>query len=110
MLKTIYQAKAKGLFYELELDDKTLRQTIINQGRRDIRWWRFENSFQTKKAFRQKLNRKRRQGYRGLIKFVSDSKEENKDSRGKNKSRKIAKRNEKSRPEYIWILGRKLPL
>jgi hypothetical protein len=109
-LKTIYQAKAKGLFYELELDDKTLRRTIINQGRQDIKLWRFENFFQTEKAFRQKLNRKRRQGYHGVIKFVSDRKEENKDSKGKNRSRRIAGRNEKSRPEYVWVLGRRLPL
>jgi hypothetical protein len=109
-LKTIYQAKAKGLFYKLELDDKTLRRTIINQGRQDIKWWRFKNSFQTEKTFRQKLNRKRRQGYHGVIKFVSDRKEENKGSKGKNRSRRIAGRNEKSRPEYVWILGRRLPL
>jgi len=56
------------------------------------------------------LNKKRRQGYHGVIKFVSDSKEENKDSKRKNKSRRIAKRNEKSSPEYVWILGRRLPL
>lgn len=109
-MKTIYQAKAKGLFYELELDDKTLRRTIINQGRQDIKLWRFEKSFQTKKAFRQKLNRKRRQGYHGVFKFVSDRKEENKDSKGKNRSRRIAGRNEKTRPEYVCILGRRLPL
>jgi hypothetical protein len=109
-LKTIYQAKAKGLFYELELDDKTLRRTIINQGRQDIKLWRFENSFQTERTFRQKLNRKRRQGYHGVIKFVSDRKEKNKYSKGKNRSRRIAGRNEKSRPEYVWILGRRLPL
>lgn len=109
-MKTIYQTKAKRLFYELEFDDKTLRRTIINQGRQDIKWWRFENSFSAGKAFRQKLNRKRRQGYHGVIKFVSDSKEENKDSEGKNRSRRIAGRNEKSRPEYVWILGRRVPL
>jgi len=109
-LKTIYQIKSKKLFYELELDDKNLKRTIIDHGRRDIKSWQFETPFETVKAFRQKLNQKRRHGWHGVIKFVSDGEGENKDSKRKDRGRKTHRENESTRQKYVWALGRKLPL
>ena len=93
-MKTIYQIKSKKLFYKLELNDKTLKRTIIDHGRRDIKSWQFETPFETEKTFRQKLNRKRRHGWHGVIKFVSDSKGENKGSKRKDRGRKTQRKNE----------------
>lgn len=109
-MKTIYQIKSKKLFYELELDNKTLKRTIINHGRRDTKSWQFETPFETEKAFRQKLNRKRRHGWHGVIKFVSDDEGENEDSKRKDGSSKVHRERELPRRKYVSALGRKIPL
>lgn len=109
-MKTIYQIKSKKLFYQLELDDNTLKRTIIGHGRPDIKSWQFETPFETRKAFRQKLNRKRRQGWLGVIRFVSDDEGENKDSKRKDTGRKTHTENGQRSQKYVWVMGRKLPL
>jgi len=109
-LKTIYQIKSKKLFYQLELDDRTLKRTIIDHGRPDIKSWQFEAPFETEKVFRQKLNRKRRQGWHGVFRFVSDGEAENKDSKRTDTGRKSHRQDEPPRQKYVWVLGRKLTL